>query len=186
MCKRCGKDLCGNLFGLILTRGTACVCVQRPPIGTFQGSMGRMASSFFLPHTEGVGGGFERGGAKPPCLCGDAPGVCTGWFLHLWASDYEVGSGGSHSPDLGDMWRHGCPVSPERFSSCSTSVTCCGGEEYEQAIQVVGQDWSSEVAVLFLEDWELGRVALSCHMAVDLLRQEMILSCVGWPVSFEF
>ena len=87
------------------------------------------------------------------------------------------------------MWRHGCPVSPERFSSCSTSVACCGGE-YEhsnerRAIQVVGQDWSSEVAVLFLEDWELGRVALSCHMAVDLLRQEMILSCVGWPVSLE-
>ena len=94
--------------------------------------------------------------------------------LHLWASDHEVGSSGSQSPDLGDMWRHGCPVSPERFSSCSTSVTFCGGEEYEHsnecgAIQVVGQDWSSEVAVLFLEDWELGRVVLSCHMAVDLL-----------------
>ena len=41
-----------------------------------------------------------------------------------------------------------------------------------QAIEVVGQDWSSEVVALFLDDWELGRVALSCHMAMDLLCQE--------------
>ena len=25
--------------------------------------------------------------------------------------------------------------------------------------EVIGQDWSSEVVALFLEDWELGRVA---------------------------
>ena len=73
---------------------------------------------------------------------------------------------------LGDMWRHGCPMSPEWFSSCSTSVTSCGGGEYEHnngclAIQVVGQDWY----------WELGRVALSCHMAMDLLCQEMRDPC---------
>ena len=35
--------------------------------------------------------------------------------------------------------------------------------------EVIGQDWSSEVAALFLEDWEHGRVALSCHRAMDLL-----------------
>ena len=184
MCKRCGKDLSGKVFGLILTRGTACVCAQRPPIGTFQGSMGRMASSlFFLAQNEPVVASNEV--VPNPYVSAGTLKACALIGLHLWASDYEVGSSGSHSPDLGDMWRHGCPVSPERFSSCSTSVTFCGGEEYEQASQVVGQDWSSEVAVLFLEDWELGRVALSCHMAMDLLRQEMILSCVGWPVSFE-
>ena len=42
-----------------------------------------------------------------------------------------------------------------------------------RAIEVTGQDWSSDVVTLFLEDWELGRVALSCHMARDLLCQEM-------------
>ena len=41
------------------------------------------------------------------------------------------------------------------------------------ATEVIGQDWSSEVVALFLEDWELGRVALSCHMTVNLLCQEM-------------
>ena len=36
---------------------------------------------------------------------------------------------------------------------------------------------SGEVVSHFLEDWELGRVALSCHTAVDLLCQEMRGAC---------
>ena len=35
------------------------------------------------------------------------------------------------------------------------------------AVEVVGQNWSSEVISLFLEDWEVGRVALSCHLSVE-------------------
>ena len=31
-----------------------------------------------------------------------------------------------------------------------------------------GKNWSSEVVSLFSEDWELGRMASSCHMAMDL------------------
>ena len=43
----------------------------------------------------------------------------------------------------------------------STSETTFGCEEYEhnnqcRATEVIGQDWSSEVVALFLEDWELG------------------------------
>ena len=30
-------------------------------------------------------------------------------------------------------------------------------------VEVSAQDWSSEVVALFLEDWELRRLALSCH-----------------------
>ena len=91
---------------------------------------------------------------------------------HLLAAESEAGSSGSQSPDFGDMWRHDRSVSPEWISSCSASEIFCGCEEYEHnnecwAIEVVGEDWSSEVVALFLEDWELGRVALRCHM-VDL------------------
>ena len=76
------------------------------------------------------------------------------------------------------MWRYGCPKSLDWRSSCSASDTFCGGENCDhnkkcQAIEVIGQDWSSEVVALFLEGWELGRVALSCNMAIDLLCQEM-------------
>ena len=34
-----------------------------------------------------------------------------------------------------------------------------------------------EVVSLFLEDWELARVALSCHVALDMLCQEMHTAC---------
>ena len=94
------------------------------------------------------------------------------------------------------MWRHGCPKSLEWVSSCSACETSLGCELYEhnnqcRAIEVVGQDWSSEVVALFLEDWELGRVALSCHMTVDLLCQEMrdalgYLRVAGFPLFTVF
>ena len=64
-------------------------------------------------------------------------------------------------------------MSPAWISSCSACETSCDGENYEhndecRAIQVIGQDWSSEVVALLLKDWELGRVSFSCHMAMDL------------------
>ena len=34
-------------------------------------------------------------------------------------------------------------------------------------------DQSGEKISLFLEDWELARVALSCHIALDMLCQEV-------------
>ena len=46
--------------------------------------------------------------------------------LHLVAAEGEAGSSGSPSRDSGDMWREGCPESPEWFSSCSASETSHG------------------------------------------------------------
>ena len=71
-----------------------------------------------------------------------------------------------------------CPQSPEWISSGPTSEADHGFEFSEliveiMAIEVVGQDTSSEVISLLLEDWEVGRVALSCHLSVDFLCQEM-------------
>ena len=68
-----------------------------------------------------------------------------------------------------EMWMSKSPI---WSSPCSASVTSGDDEEYGhnnecQAIEVIGQDWSSEVVALFLEEWELGRVAWSCHMAMD-------------------
>ena len=73
-----------------------------------------------------------------------------------------------------------CPVSPEWVSSCSASDTSSGGKNVHNkrvlATKMNGRDWSSEVVALFL-DWELGRVASSCHTAMDLLCQEMREAC---------
>ena len=79
------------------------------------------------------------------------------------------------------MWRNGCPK-----SSGPTSEAYWGFEFSEHnvggmAIEVIGQDRSSNVVALFLKDWELGRVALSCHMTMDYLCQEMVDAC--WESS---
>ena len=89
------------------------------------------------------------------------------------AAEGGARSSGSQFSDLGDMCRRGSPESPEWISSCSASDTSLGCEVYDhnnecRAIEVIGQDWSSEVGELFLEDWELGRVALSCHMMEEM------------------
>ena len=41
------------------------------------------------------------------------------------------------------------------------------------ALNAMGQDQSGGNMCLFLEDWELARVALSCHTALGMLCQEM-------------
>ena len=84
--------------------------------------------------------------------------------LHLLAADYEVGSSGSQSPDVGDMWKYVCP----KRSDLEQNVVYEHNNE-SRVIEVIGQDWSSEVVAPFLEDWELRRAALSCHMTMDFL-----------------
>ena len=42
---------------------------------------------------------------------------------------------------------------------------------------------SSEVISLFLEDWEVEPVALSCHLSMDLLCHEMRYACKGGSES---
>ena len=80
------------------------------------------------------------------------------------------------------MWRNGCPKSRERISSGPTSEAHCAFEFCEHNVEnmstdVIGQDKSSNVGALFLEDRELRRVALSCHMTINLLCQESRGAC---------
>ena len=57
---------------------------------------------------------------------------------HVLAAEAEAGSGGGQSLDFGDMWRHGCPMSPDWTSSCSASETSFGCEEYEHNNELPG------------------------------------------------
>ena len=79
------------------------------------------------------------------------------------------------------------------ITSGPTSEADCGFEFYEHnvenmAIEVIGQDKSSEMISLFLEDWEVGRGALSCHLSMDLSYQEMtgVLSFLVFGVPKKF
>ena len=81
---------------------------------------------------------------KPLCLRGNVQGVCTDRFPLVVRS--------------GIMWKYGCPKSPIWSSPCSARVTSGDDEEYGhnkecRAIEVIGQDWSSEVVAFFLKDW---------------------------------
>ena len=111
--------------------------------------------------------------------------ACALICLHLMAAEGASGSSGGQSRDLGDAWRNACPRSPGWDSDVDFWTVVDGAprcEVYEHnsecgALEVIGQDWSGEVVSLFIEDWELGRVALSCHMALDLLCQDMRDAC---------
>ena len=98
---------------------------------------------------------------------------------------------GLHMVAEEDMWRYECPKNPDWNSDVGVwtrSEGTSSSEMYEHnveslALEVIGQNWSGEMVSLFLEDWELARVALSCHLAPDLLCQEMQESCQGGPLS---
>ena len=87
------------------------------------------------------------------------------------------------TPDLGDTWRYGCPKSPmsksededwQENASVSSGVSrennVCNGALHVIGLYGLGDKISLS---LFLEDWQLARVALSCHIALDMLCQEM-------------
>ena len=101
--------------------------------------------------------------------------ACALNVLHLVAADHEVGSGGGQSPDLGDdkVQIRLSKKSPDGNVGSWTESEGTSSEQCEHnvgslALHVVGQDQS-----LFLEDCELARVALSCHIALDMMCQEM-------------
>ena len=113
-----------------------------------------------------------------PCASAETVKACALTGLHMMAEEKALWLGSDFSTDQGDMWRNVCPESPEWISSGRTSEASCGLEFYEHnventAIEVIGEDRSSNVVALFLKGWELGRVALSCHMTMEHLCQEM-------------
>ena len=117
-----------------------------------------------------------------PCISADTMNARALFGLQVMAEENALRSD-SDSPDLGDMWRYGCPKSPVWSSNeWAGSEDATSLEYYEHnvgnlAIEVVGQSWSREVISLFLENWEVGRVTLSCRLSMDLLCQEMKDAC---------
>ena len=75
---------------------------------------------------------------------------------HLLAAEGEAGSSGSQSPDLGDMWRYGCPkssdwdagVEPRTESDGTSSSEQCEHNVESLALNAMGQDQSVEKTVV--------------------------------------
>ena len=73
---------------------------------------------------------------------------------------------GLHMMAEGNTWRS------DSGSSVSSSGSC-EGNVGNDALHIIGLHGSSDTISLFLQDWEVAKVALSCHIALDMLCQEM-------------
>ena len=62
---------------------------------------------------------------------------------------------------------------PELKGESESSGGIQAGNVNNEALHVIGLHGSGDKISLFLLDWELAKVALSCHMALDMLCQEM-------------
>ena len=83
------------------------------------------------------------------------------------------GNGPSKSP----MWEsEGVSGSEDESVSSSGSREDNVGNE---ALHVIGLYWPGDKISLFLQDWELAKVALSCHIALDMLCQEMNVTALA-------
>ena len=73
---------------------------------------------------------------------------------------------GLHMTAEENAWRSDSGSSASSSSSCEDNVG-------NDALYVVGLHGSGDTIALFLQDWEVAKVALSCHIALDMLCQEM-------------
>ena len=62
---------------------------------------------------------------------------------------------------------------PELKGEGEFSVDCQAGNVNNEVLHVIGLYGSGDKISFFLQDWEMAKVALSCHMALDILCQEM-------------
>ena len=97
------------------------------------------------------------------------------------AEEGRGGETGCQTRDFGDMRRFGCPKSPmwdsegEAWSE-NESVSSSDSRENNVssgALHVIWLYGPGDKVSLFLKDWELARVASSCHIALDMLCQEL-------------
>ena len=101
--------------------------------------------------------------------------------MHLIAEEGRGGESDCQTPDVGNTWKFGCPKSPMWESEGEAwwdnkSVSSTDSREdtvCNDALHVVGLYGPGDKVSLFMKGWELARVAFSCHMALDMLCQEM-------------
>ena len=73
---------------------------------------------------------------------------------------------GLHMVAEEDAWRSDSGSSVSSSDSCEDNMG-------NDALHVIGLHGRGDTISLFLQDWEVAKVALSCHMALDMLCQEL-------------
>ena len=150
--------------------------------------MGRTEEPFFFlgqkePATEQVGETFSPFFNADICTSlysADVLKKCALLALHLIAEEGRDGDG-FQVHGLGDEWKMACPKSPMRESEGeawsedkdASFAASREGNVCNDALHVVGLHGPGDKISLFLQDWVLANVELSCHMALDMLGQKM-------------
>ena len=146
----------GELFAFLIQKGAATV----------------LGSETFRP--------FINVAIRTPFLSAEVLKKCALIALHLIAEEGRYGEA-CHVPCLGDEWETSCPKSPmwesgDEAWSEDESVSYGGSREGNvgnYALHVIGLCGPGDKISLFLKDWELAKVVLRCHMALDMQCQEV-------------
>ena len=149
--KSLGRADAGKGCGLFLILAMSWECARLPAAGTFRLSMGRKASS----------------------------SSSSSFFFFIFFVFFFFSSSSSSffmtkEPILRRTmvaFGHDTPLEAEEYGEHNVGNV---------SLEVVKQGWSGWLVHLFLEDWELARVAVSCHLAFDLLCQEMQVAWQLW------
>ena len=121
-----------------------------------------------------------------PCVTAETLEACALIGLHMIAHEAASLSLNGFSRELGGMGRYGGPRNPFwegdlvdwTESECISSHTTLK----VSLLNSLGRIAQAKMVSLFLRDWELAQVALSCHMALDLLCEAMKEACQESPV----
>ena len=114
-----------------------------------------------------------------PCVTAKTLEACALIGLHMITEEATSSSSSGLSPELGGMWSFGGPRNSfwkgdEGGWTESDCTSSCEAHEHNVesvALEVIGQDLSSEGVSFCTEDGELAREALSCHMALDCAKK---------------
>ena len=123
---------------------------------------------------------FINADIRTPLSSADVLKKCALLALHMTVEKGRDGDG-CEVLGLGDDGKMDCPKSPmwesegEAWSEDedASSSGSREGNVCNDALHVIGLYGPGDKISLFLQDWELAPVALSCHTALDMLCQEM-------------
>ena len=121
---------------------------------------------------------FINPAIRTPLFSADVLKKCALLAWHVMAEEGRDGDGFS-SLRAGGRMGNGLPKESkggegEAWSEDeSVSTASREGNVCNDALHVVGLHGSGDKISVFLQDWELAKVALSCHVALDMLCQEM-------------
>ena len=163
-CKRCGKGPIGKAPGLAPDPWDV-VRLRTSPRRWNDPGKGHTAS--FSSSSSGRSRWLSRRQCRSsPLVSAETLKACALIGLHLLATEDEAGSKRQSASGFRRHVSHGRKAKALLLLSSANAT-------WKALLRMLRSKTSQVEGPLFLEDWELVKVALSCHIALDMLCQEM-------------